>query len=509
VRTKSSIAPAIVLLAAGSFIAPGLVAQNAPTVSDVTISSASPTTNFNTGTGAQTLNIAPGNAGLVQFDLSEFSPSATVSVAYLQVYANQVTTGGTLNFTVVTSPWNENTVTFATQPATTGSPFASVGVSTANSFALVNVTAQVQSWLASPATNFGLEITGSGSTALLLNTKENTATSHPAKLIISIVGAPGPTGSTGAMGPNGPTGSTGAQGSAGAQGAAGPTGPTGATGPTGPAGSIGATGPTGPTGPTGATGPNGSAGPAGSAGAAGQTGATGPQGPTGPTGANGATGAPGTAGQAGPTGPTGPAGATGSAGPTGGQGPQGNPGPPGSAGPTGAPGATGSPGLQGNPGPAGTTGSTGPQGANGPTGNVFSIQGLIRGTTISDTDTHMYYIVDNSGGTQNSNGSGNSAGNPQTFTLPHATTPGQVVFFIANCRTVSSGGACNNTADGSRQAINTSQITVHTQGSDTIISTHFSGLPTNSTSAMADEFVVAFFSDGSGHWYIFDATGIG
>ncbi len=504
-RTKSSIAPALIVVAVGSFIAPGLMAQNAPTVGDVTISSASPATNMNTGTAAQTLSIAPGNAGLVQFDLTDFSPSTTVSVAYLRVYANRVTTGGTLNFTVVTSPWNENTVTFATQPSTAGSPFASVGVSTANSFALVNVTAQVQSWIANPATNFGLEITGSGSTSVLLDTKENTATSHPAELIITVVGAPGPTGSTGPTGPIGPAGPTGPQGNAGPAGVTGPTGPTGATGPVGPTGNTGATGPTGPTGPTGATGTTGSAGSAGAAGVTGPKGPTGPVGPTGPTGATGAVGPVGNTGATGPTGPTGPTGSTGATGPTGGQGSPGAVGATGPAGATGPTGPTGPQGLPGNTGPAGPTGATGPQGANGPTGNVFSNTTIATGT-ISDTDTHMYYFVNNSGGTINSAGTGTSNGNPQTITLPHATTAGRVVFLIATCRTVSNTGACNNIADANRQPIITSQITANVQSGDTIITT-FSGAQTPSaTQAKAANFILALFSDGNHHWYVFDLT---
>ena len=71
-RTKSWIGPAAVLLVAGSILAPALFADaKAPLVGDATVSSSSPSTNFGTGT---TLNIAPGSAGLVQFDLSGFSP---------------------------------------------------------------------------------------------------------------------------------------------------------------------------------------------------------------------------------------------------------------------------------------------------------------------------------------------------------------------------------------------------------------------------------------------------
>ncbi len=90
-RTKSLIGPGAVLLVMGSLLAPALLADaDAPLAGDVTIASSSPTTNYNTGTPAQTLNIAPGNAGLVQFDLSGISPGTVVNVAYLRVFADKV-----------------------------------------------------------------------------------------------------------------------------------------------------------------------------------------------------------------------------------------------------------------------------------------------------------------------------------------------------------------------------------------------------------------------------------
>ena len=499
----SLIRPAAVLLVTGLLLVPGLLAAIPPVVGDATISSAAPTTNFGS-TG--TLNIAPGNAGLIQFDLTAYSPGTVVNVAYLQVYANQVTAGGTLNFTLVTSPWNENTVTFASQPTTAGGPFASAPVSTANTFVLVNVTSQVQNWISNPATNFGLEITGIGSTSVLLDTKENTATSHPGQLFITIVGTPGPAGSTGATGPTGTTGPTGAAGSTGTTGSTGPAGSTGPTGPTGLTGSTGPAGPTGPTGANGTTGATGATGPTGitgatgspgTAGAAGPTGASGPAGSTGPTGVTGMTGPTGSTGATGPSGSTGATGATGLTGPTGATGPNG---------PTGATGSIGVPGTAGSTGPAGPAGPTGSQGANGPTGNVFSTQTTpLRApsnATIPDSDTHMYYLVDNSGGTQNGT-THSSAGNPQAITLPHATTAGRVVILVAMCRTVSSTNACNVATDSNSQPISGAQILANAQSGDTIILNSGSETP-SSTQAAAQEFTLTLFTDGNHHWYVFD-----
>ena len=502
-RMKSLMGFAGVLLA-NSLLVPGVFAQNATLTGDATISSSVPVANFG---ATSTLNIATGNAALVQFDLSGYSPSAVVNAAYLQVYANQVNAAGTLNFTLVTSAWAENTVTYGSQPTTAGTPFAFMGVTTANSVVLVNVTNQVQAWIANPASNFGLEITGTGGTVVVLDTKENTTTSHPAQLIVSTASAPGPAGATGATGNAGPTGASGAAGGP------GPRGPAGGTGPTGPTGAQGATGPTGSAGAQGATGPQGTGGTTGAAGA---TGAPGPQGPTGAIGSTGASGAPGPTGPLGSTGPrgltgaTGPAGVTGPAGATGNAGAPGATGSNGSNGPTGATGPTGAQGANGLPGTTGTVGNAGPtgsQGTNGPASDVFNFNttDLAGGATISDTDTNIYYLVNNSGGTQNSAGAGQTIGKSVTITLPAATVAGRVVVLIATCRTISTSNTCNVVTDGNSQPIAASQVTANVQGGDTILSLDNGATP-STTQAKAQDFTLSMVSDGNHHWYVFDTS---
>lgn len=361
-----------VFLAAGSFAVPALWAVDTPLTGDTYISAGTPASNFGTATS---LMIAPGNAGLVQFDLTQIPGSANVTSAYLIVYANKVSTGGTLNFAAVTSAWTESGATASASP-TVGPVFASTTASIGNAFLLVDVTSQVQGWLANPATNFGIEITGVSGTTVQLDTKENIATSHPAQLALTIVG------------PAGPTGATGATGLPGNQGLAGPAGPTGA---------AGATGPTGPTGATGAIGATGAAGAQGATGLSGPAGATGPTGAVGPSGPAGATGATGLAGAAGAKGITGP------------------------AGPSGAQGATG---AQGSAGPVGPTGASG---ANGPSGNKFNMltTPLNSGTVIADTDHFLYYLVNNLAGTS-------TTSNLASITLPHATAGKMVVLIAAN-----------------------------------------------------------------------------
>ncbi len=367
-NTPSLARPVSLLLLAGALWLPALSAADAPIIGDTYLSGGAPAANFGS---AVAITIAAGNTGLVQFNLSSI-PAPTVPAAYLKVYVNKVTTAGTLTFSPVLSAWSEGAATASAAPAI-GSSFASAPVTVANSFVLIDVTTLVNGWLASPSTNFGIAIAGAGATAVLLDTKENTATSHPAALDVTITGPQGIAGPTGAVGPTGPTG---------------PAGPTGATGAKGPTGAVGIAGAAGPIGPTGPTGP---------AGAPGATGATGVAGPMGPTGAIGPTGP---AGAQGPTGATGPAGAVGPAGATGAAGPQGSNGPPGAAGPTGP---------------------TGPQGANGPTSNQFNFDATVHPNnyTVPDSDAFIYYLVNNP-----------VAGGVANLNLPHATVKGRILYAI-------------------------------------------------------------------------------
>src|SRR4051794_32496984 len=174
-NSPSLVRPVSFLFLAGALLLPALSAADAPVSADTYINPGAPTTNFGS---AVSITIAPGNTGLVQFNLASIPSGSTVPVAYLKVYINKVTTAGSLTFSSVLSAWTEAGVTSSTGPAI-GASFASVPVSVVNTFVLIDVTAQVNGWLASPASNFGIAIAGGGATALLLDSKENTATSHP------------------------------------------------------------------------------------------------------------------------------------------------------------------------------------------------------------------------------------------------------------------------------------------------------------------------------------------
>jgi hypothetical protein len=310
------------------------------------------------------------SAGLLRLDLSalpsELAP-ADVTHARLTLYLNKVSAPGVVNVCRAASAFNETTVNWAGRPGSDCSGAITISASRSGAYVFADITALVQTWL-STGQNFGISIEpGSANLAVYFDSKENSATSHPAYVSIAWRGPAGPRGLQGEAGPAGVPGAT---GPAGAAGSTGPTGPQGLQGATGSTGAPGATGAQGTQGPTG---PQGAAGSTGIQGIQGPTGATGPAGPSGAQGAKGATGAQGAAGPSGLQGVRGATGSQGPAGPTGAQGGQGSTGPQGAIGPTGpqgAQGATGPQGAVGAPGPTGPAGSPGLQGAQGPTGGT-------------------------------------------------------------------------------------------------------------------------------------------
>ncbi len=215
------------VLAAGAFLAPAIAwAQQAMLTGDTQINSAATTTKYGAST---TLNISPTNSALLQFDIADMLPSGTTAAQVLKarliVFPDTITTGGTVNLYQVTSAWSESSVTYATKPTVASTVVANASIGGTN-FHYFSVTTLVQSWITTPASNFGVELQASGTTNIAIDSKENTNTSHPAVLEIDL------------SGPAGPTGATGAKGATGATGPAGPKGATGATGATGPAGTL-------------------------------------------------------------------------------------------------------------------------------------------------------------------------------------------------------------------------------------------------------------------------------
>lgn len=179
-----------------------------------------------------------GSVGLVQFDLSQLPAGATpaqVAKATLTLFVNHIGVSGSVNISTAAGAWTESAVTGNNSPALSVPVASNVPVSTSGQFVSVDVTAAVQGWVASPASNNGFVIAGNGTTSVQFDSKEGTTTSHEAALSLTLtstsVGPPGPPG------PPGDTGPAGAQGPTGPQGPAGPQGATGPAGPAGPAGS--------------------------------------------------------------------------------------------------------------------------------------------------------------------------------------------------------------------------------------------------------------------------------
>src|SRR5262249_52807861 len=153
-----------ILLIAGAILSPVLHGANVPAVADTYVTSSAPAANF----GASNLIAAPGNTVLIQFDVSSIPAGSSLAAAYLPLYVDKITAAGSASFSQITSPWGENTATFVTIP-TISAPFAAASVSVANTFLSVDVTALVNGWLSSPATNFGIAITGVGAASFQLD----------------------------------------------------------------------------------------------------------------------------------------------------------------------------------------------------------------------------------------------------------------------------------------------------------------------------------------------------
>jgi hypothetical protein len=377
-------------------------------IGDASVSAARPSTNFGS---LANLYVSNGSTAFLQFDLGSLpagTTSAQIARATLTVFVNRVNAAGSVSLAPVTSAWSESAVTSSSAPsvgATSGIFLASA----AGQYVTLDVTALVQGWVTTPATNFGFALT-STSANLLLDSKENDETGHAATLDVTIT-SEGATGPQGVQGPQGPTGANGAQGPQGPIGPQGVTGAPGAIGPIGPAGAIGADGPIGPTGPAGTIGvvTNWSSSTTYQAGQVvfcaacsssgssyvalasntnqdpptqtgfwnliAEQGAIGAQGIQGPVGATGPTGPIGSTGLTGATGPTGLTGSAGATGPTGATGPIG---PIGATGPAGPIGNTG---LTGSTGPAGPAGATGPAGPTGAAGTFSQAGNWSSGTT--------------------------------------------------------------------------------------------------------------------------------
>jgi hypothetical protein len=365
--------------------------------------------------GLVTLNVggATNSQALLQFDVTALTPPSggTVAWARLRLYVNKVNAAGAVDIFAANASWSESTVSGVGGPGPGTLVAAGVPIS-ATGYVTVDVTGQVIAWLTGSPNNGLILVANPASTNVVLDSKENASTSHPASLEVVFTGPAGTPGAAGAAGATGPSGPSGAPGLAGAAGAGGASGPAGATGPSGAPGAVGLAGAQGPSGPQGDTGP------------------TGPSGASGPSGPSGPSGAAGTSGALGPSGPSGPSGAS---------------------------------------GPSGVGGVQGPSGPSGAAGVAFSntqaTATITNGATISNTDTHVVFYINNAGG-------------PVSMTLPLANVPGKLIRVQA---TVASGNS----------------VTVNRQGTDLLFEQVF---PTSGVTSLGTTSSISFVSDGAGRW---------
>jgi hypothetical protein len=197
---------------------------------DAYVNSNLATTNFG---NLSNLYVGTGNTALLQFDLGSLPAGLSagqISHATLTLFINRVNANGQVSVAPVNAAWNEYLVTYANEPAI-GQTSNNFAVTLAGQYVTIDVTALVQGWVTNPASNFGVALSSSNAN-LVLDSKENDQTSHPARLDVTITSM-GATGAAGAPGVPGAQGVAGQQGIQGPQGAAGPQGPQGPQGVSG------------------------------------------------------------------------------------------------------------------------------------------------------------------------------------------------------------------------------------------------------------------------------------
>ncbi|MFN7938787.1 MAG: DNRLRE domain-containing protein [Bryobacteraceae bacterium] len=170
------------------------------------------------------LLVGGGNKALLRFGMNVLPAGlnpAQVVKATLVFHVNRIVAAGALQVAQLNGPFDEMTVVSGNAPPASGFALAVTPVQGLN---LVDVTPVVQQWIAVPAGAYGFELSA-GSGSVMVDSRENTATSFAAEIRVVLSGPVGATGATGA------TGAPGVAGAAGAPGVTGPTGPTGANDP--------------------------------------------------------------------------------------------------------------------------------------------------------------------------------------------------------------------------------------------------------------------------------------
>jgi hypothetical protein len=193
-------------------------ADTAPLVGD-TFTIAGSVANFGS-LGSAAVGGSGGAVGLLVFDLSGIPGGSNVSSAHLFLYVDTVQAAGSMDVYSADSSWAESTVSGVGGPGASTLIQTGIAVITANNFISVDVSAQVQGSLGG-STNNGFLLQGTSGLSAYFDSKENTNTSHPARLEIILSGVVGNAGATGVTGATGDSGATGQAGATGATGTSG------------------------------------------------------------------------------------------------------------------------------------------------------------------------------------------------------------------------------------------------------------------------------------------------
>ena len=193
---------------------------------------------------SEVIKVNTSNKALLNFDLSTLPAdisSADINKATLVFFVKSAPTPGQIQVRPITSIWTENTVNTLTAPSVGLSLGTSASINQSNTYYTVDVTQLVMNWVDDPSKLFGLALTPliGSSTALTLDSREATQTSHLAYIDIDLqepAGNKGPVGAQGSQGASGPQGPKGASGIKGAQGPKGSAGSQGVQGLPGLAG---------------------------------------------------------------------------------------------------------------------------------------------------------------------------------------------------------------------------------------------------------------------------------
>jgi len=158
---RLGIIAAAVTLAAAAF-AVEVVLQPGPTKGkDAEIMSASPNTNFDSGSYAQNLisNTSPPqeHRGLVEFDLSDIPSHVTINSAILDLYNRLNNPNEAFAIYRITASWDEHTVTWNDQPAHDGYVWASTVINGPGHYTW-DITTLVQQWNNEVYMNYGFKV---------------------------------------------------------------------------------------------------------------------------------------------------------------------------------------------------------------------------------------------------------------------------------------------------------------------------------------------------------------